>query len=300
MVNKNYPHPVLNAQTDDFIEEKSNFDIQVVKKIKDGNIHLNFAAELTEPNLEKLIAQNRIAFAVSISCPTTKYTEVFEFYELNHPVVINFNKVRDKINLNTYIVAKDDIDDYTSPLFNEDYDGAKFKIFTGDILAEGSQYDLELSKQIDPLTKIASIFQITVKDDEDGVAYDYDYDTKKINIILNKSNFNIYRELKEVQSQYNYLPPLMSSLVITPVLIDILADTLLELKNCDDDSERLECIAGHEKNQWFKVLNLKMKNLGYNLEEGFISDKPPLIVQKLLGEPLSKGLLFFEEGVFEK
>ncbi|EOP74189.1 hypothetical protein [Bacillus cereus] len=298
MADRNYPHPVLSKSTDDFNPSKASFDIKVSKKIEQMKYELICSVSLQERNLENLLAEGKIAFLVKIICSTTRYREVFQFNTMDYTITIPAIMVEKKVEIYTFIVATEKNDSYFSKDFNEDYEGASFIVFPGDVLAEGAEYQFKVDKKIDSLVKIPSIFTITYNKNKKTPPVDVNSTGEKIIVTLNHENFQKYKYLRELQSQYGHLAALTSSLFILPALVDVINDIRKSLNEYDNDYEAIkEYIAEYEINhRWFKVLNMKLQ------AEGILLNKPEdlvesslIIAQKLLGDPISNGLQFFDE-----
>ncbi|GCF82070.1 hypothetical protein [Bacillus cereus] len=298
MADRNYPHPVLSKNTDDFNPSKASFDIRVSKKIERMNYKLICSVSLKERNLESLLAEGKIAFLVKIICSATRYREVFQFKDLDYIITIPAIMVEKKVEIYTFIVATEKNESYFSKDFNEDYEGTSFIIFPGDVLAEGSEYQFKVDKKIDSLVKIPSIFTITYNNHKDTPPVDVNIAGEKIIVTLNHENFQKYKYLRELQNQYGHLAALTSSLFILPALVNVINDIRKSLDECNNDYETIkEYIAEYEINhRWFKVLNMKLQDKGIllNKPEDLV-DSSLVIAQKLLGDPISNGLQFFDE-----
>ncbi|WIG28479.1 hypothetical protein [Bacillus toyonensis] len=298
MAVRNYPHPVLSKNTDDFNPSKASFDIKVSKKIEQMNYKLVCSVSLKEKNLESLLAEGKIAFLVKIICSATRYREVFQFKDMDCVITIPAIMAEKKVEIYTFIVATEKNESYFSKDFNEDYEGTSFIVFPGDVLAEGSEYQFKVDKKIDSLVKIPSIFTITYNNHKDTPPVDVNIAGEKIVVTLNHENFQKYKYLRELQNQYGHLAALTSSLFILPALIDVINDIRKSLNECNNDYETIkEYIVENEINhRWFKVLNMKLQDKGIllNKPEDLV-ESSLVIAQKLLGDPISNGLQFFDE-----
>jgi hypothetical protein len=298
MVNKNYPHPVLTPYSDDFDPSKATFDIKISRKIERNNYQLYCEVDLNEKVLQELLRDGKIAFVVKILCSTTRYREVFQFNSLEHLITIPSSLLEKRAEISTFIIASEQINNYSSPLFNEIYEDANFVIFPGDVLAEGSEYKFNIEKQIDPLAKVPSIFTIVYSDNNHAPPADFSYNEEKIVVTLNKMNFQKYKDLKEMQNHYAHLSPLTSSLFILPVLVIVVQNIREELSDIQGDIESIKDYIEDKESgyKWFKVINTRLVDQGIKLTEpDNITDSSLVIAQKLLGDPLSNGLEFFEE-----
>ncbi|ABY42082.1 hypothetical protein [Bacillus mycoides] len=298
MADRNYPHPVLSKNTDDFNPAKASFDIKVSKKIERMNYKLICSVSLKEKNLESLLAEGKIAFLVKIICSATRYREVFQFQDMDYIITIPAIMAEKKVEIYTFIVATEKNESYFSKDFNEDYEGTSFIIFPGDVLAEGAEYQFKVDKKIDSLVKIPSIFTITYNNHKDTPPVDVNIAGEKIIVTLNHENFQKYKYLRELQNQYGHLAALTSSLFILPALVNVINDIRKSLDECNNDYETIKVyIAEYEINhRWFKVLNMKLQDKGIllNKPEDLV-ESSLVIAQKLLGDPISNGLQFFDE-----
>ena len=269
MANKNYPHPVLSAFTDDYNHETAKFDINITEKIEGANLHLICEAELTDPNLLTLLEQGYVAFIVKLESAATRYRDTFEFSKFEEIITIPAANIEKKVELSTFIVAKTQINNFSSLAFHEDYEGVSFTIYPGDILAEGSDYTLKLEKKIDPLTKVPSIFTIISTSDPKAAPMDVRTNEDQIIIVLNNENFEQYKYLKRIHNQFGHLSALTSAIFITPALVMTLENIKKDIVAFPPDPELIkEYIEDLEtRHRWFKVINMRLKDLKIDLVE---------------------------------
>ncbi|WP_416720816.1 hypothetical protein [Bacillus subtilis] len=296
MANKNYPHPVLISYTDDFNPSKAEFDIKVSKRTNKMNYELYCEVLLKEDNLQALLYEGKVTFAVKVVCSTTRYRNIFQFHSTENCLTIPASLLEKKVEISTFIVATEQIDNYYSLAFNEDYEDAKFTVFPGDVLAEGSEYTFNIEKKIDPLVKVPSVFTIVYN--AENLHADVHSNDEKIIITLNKQDFDKYKQLKPLQNQYGHLSALTSSLFILPALVSVIETIRRELINLDNDLEAINDYITDKENdhRWFKVINARLLDEGIKLSEpDNIMESSLVIAQKLLGNPLSNGLQFFDE-----
>ncbi|ATP92627.1 hypothetical protein RMT88_17665 [Bacillus altitudinis] len=298
MANKNYPHPVLCIDTDDYTQSDAAFDIKIIKKTDRMNYKLICDVSLHESNLEALLAEGKVTFLIKVTCSATRYREVFQFDRLDYIITIPSSIVEKKVEISTFIIAIQGIDAYFSEAFHEDYDDTTFVIFPGDVLAEGSNYSFNADKKVDPLVKVPSIFTIIINNNIQAPPFDVSRSNEKIIVALNKDNFHKYKYLKELQNQYGQLAALTSSIFILPALVEVINNIRKDLSEYNDDYDSIaEYIANQEiENRWFKVLNMKLQDADILLSKpDDIIESSLLIAQKLLGDPVSNGLNFFDE-----
>lgn len=302
MLNKNYPHPVLSKERDDFDKRKAYFDIKIFSKTEGNYYRLNCQVKLKERVIEDLIKQGNAKFVIRVHCNRTRFRKVFEFSELQEEIILPASSLDSKIEISTYIVAKKKIESYTSLSFHSDYEDISFIILPGDVLAEGPEYSMDVEKEIDKLVKLPSIFTIILDQAKTAPSMNVDSGGDKIVVRLNKINFEKYKQLKQMQEQYGNLAPLTSSLFITPALVMVLENIRLDIEKEGYNSDDLQGYVDEkiQEHRWFNVIHRKLKEQGkgFTHPDLFI-DGSIVIAQKLLGEPLTQGLDFFEELLTE-
>jgi len=131
-----YPHPVLNEYTNDFIE--GGFSIEVVSNNDNGNIiELQFDYSLSCSGVAELLSDGLAKIVLRLTCKETSFRTVYDM-ELNGITVISIPKknVANNIYIQAMVVATKNIDRYALKEFNRDYFGdTTFSLRKGDIIA---------------------------------------------------------------------------------------------------------------------------------------------------------------------
>ncbi|MCG6182297.1 hypothetical protein H1215_02365 [Anoxybacillus sp. LAT_38] len=289
---KYYPHPVLQKGSDDFVD--CEFNVSIEPKAEQNNYCFTVTAETTSKDMEELIKQERAYYSIHIECKNTRFRKIIKFTENNFSFRIPASNLDGKVELCSFIIAACDIDNYTDENFHPDYDGISFKVYKGDILAIGDEFSFSADKEIDPLIKVPSIFNIIRDDRRNAPPIDIDAGTDKVNIVLSKDNFEKYGILKSLQKDYNNLTALISSLLIIPAIVMLLENIKVRLESTDDVETLIEEL--EETHRWFRVLKSKLEDLGINIKEpNAFTESTLTIAQKLVGDPLTQGLKFFDE-----
>jgi hypothetical protein len=288
---KYYPHPVLQKGSDDFVD--CEFNVSIEPKAEQNNYYFTVTAETTSKDMEELIEKGSAYYSIHIECKNTRFRKIIKFTEKNYSFKIPASSLDGKVEICSFIIAASNIENYTNENFHPDYDGISFKVYKGDILAIGDEFSFSADKEIDPLIKVPSIFNI-IRDDSRNVPIDIDASTDKINIVLSKDNFEKYGILKSLQKDYNNLTALISSLLIVPAIVLVLENIKVRLESTDDAETLLEEL--EETHRWFRVLKSKLEDLGINIKEpNAFTESTLTIAQKLVGDPLTQGLKFFDE-----
>jgi hypothetical protein len=288
-----YPHPVLQNDTDDFIN--SEFNILIEPKIEQLDYSFIVVTELNNEQLKSLIEEGKASYSIRISCKNTRFRTMINSNTHHFSVKIPSSYLEGKVLFQPLIVASSEINEYTNESFSEDYEGISFKIYKGDTLAIGDGFAFDANKQIDPLIKVPSIFNIIRDDKRNAPPLEINSTGDKVNIVLSKENFEKYALLKGLQRDYKNLAPLVSSLFIVPAIITILEDIKRRIEASGNNREFV-IDEMEENHRWFKVLKSKLKELGIELHEpNAFTDSTLNIAYKIVGNPLTQGLKFFDE-----
>ncbi len=150
-----------------------------------------------------------------------------------------------------------------------------FKVQKGDVLAIDRDRSFDADKDIDPLKRIPSIFQVIKNNSDNPVSFDLDLNGPKVVIVLSPEIYDQYKLLSQAQD----LQATISSMLILPALIDLLE----RIKPSATGNDSI----GYENQRWYRVLKTKLLELGINLESAnSFTESSLVIAQKLIGEPL--------------
>lgn len=273
---RQYPHPVLSYFADDVID--SDFQASL-KSSKTQNTYIFEAQCVTScDGINELIEEKKACFAFHFECSTTRYRKVFRSFDSNFTFQLPADSIEGKVQICSFILAAQNLENYSLPEFHPDYEGHTFSIKKGDVLAIDDERTFFAEKEYDPLKRIPSIFSIQPNRDENALSFDIDSSGHKIIIKLSENNFEHYKTISLNQN----LQPLLSSLIIMPALVSILES----VKNAGDQEIDLE------EYRWYRVIKRRLKEFGVDIDnKSTFSDSTLALAQKLIGEPLNTSLL---------
>lgn len=174
-----------------------------------------------------------------------------------------------------FIVAKEEIFDYYNSSFNDDYNGMKFRLQRGNIIAIGGQTNVEITKEIEELSKIPSIFTICRCAEDTDESMKVDIGGEKIAITLCNKSFGNYKMLSGMPSML----PVLHSMLIVPALIY----TFETLKS--------EGISEFEDLRWYKSINRTLRKNKLILNNELLENIPSFaLAQKSLDLPIDRAL----------
>lgn len=268
-----YPHPVLSEDTDDYVNSSFEYGVQLEKGIREIIFKIN--VKVNNRELETLIEQDKAEYLIHIECPYTCYRLAIKTSDILFEKRIRESALNGKVSICAFLVAKQKLDNYHNEDFNDDYGNSAFNINRGEILAIGGQYDVDIIKETEELTKIPSIFSICRLAAEIDSSMKFNIDGNKIAISLCKSSFENYKILSNMPDML----PVFHSMIIIPSLIYVF-ETL-----------RREGTEDFEDRRWFKAIKKTLKNIGIELNMDLLENTPSYeLAQKLLDLPIDKAM----------
>ncbi|WP_027127959.1 hypothetical protein [Fusobacterium perfoetens] len=271
---KLFPHPVLWEKTDDYINSEFSSIVEIKREIRSIKLQVGF--KLKNKELEKMLSEEKIEYVIHIECPRTSYRKIIATSDKLVVETIKDENILGKIQISTFIVAKQELINYSNLNFNQDYFGIKFNLQKGTILAIGNQYRLEVEKEKEELGTIPSIFTICKRETEEEIGMGIEYNSEKIKISLNKSDYENYNQLVLNTSKNR---DSINIGIIFPALIYVLEHLKLEFEEIENNDYR-----------WFRALKHIFKNYNYELTKETLEEDSIVLAQKLLSYPLGRAL----------
>lgn len=274
---KSYPYPVLVKDSDDYIGSK--FIVHADKQLNGYNLLLNFSIELENEKLLELIKSGYATVVFHIENSLTGFRKWYETDNTKHRIEISINKLKETVEICSFIVAKKDISNYSNTSFNPDYgENASFDIEKGCVLAVGNQFELQIPKIKDELKDRPSFISIIGKDDIDCLRVDVDH-TEKLVIQVPKESFNKYRLIMNKPEIRNVL----ISIIIVPGLVSALDYLKDKVKEGNDEFDTELTCKG-----WVQALDKTFKNKPFEKDlKKELSDMNTFEwAQKLINEPI--------------
>lgn len=145
-----YPHPVLNEYTKDYLD--SRFSVDVRSHSDNGTeIVIELECQIECDGLIRTISEGKAQTILRLTCYRTSYRDTFELNAAGSTIIrIEKKKVTDCVDLQAMIVATEEIKNFRLPEFNEDYFGKTvFKIRKGDVLANEPGLKITLNTMLE-------------------------------------------------------------------------------------------------------------------------------------------------------
>lgn len=154
-----YPHPVLNEYTRDYLNSK--FGIDVLSHTDNGSeIVIELECQIDCDGLVQTIASGDAKAMFRLTCYRTSLREMYDLNPFGSTTIrIEKKKVTDSIDLQSMIIATREINKFRLPEFNTEYfGGIEFKIRKGDVLANEPGIKIKLNTMLEK--NMAGIVQV--------------------------------------------------------------------------------------------------------------------------------------------
>lgn len=276
---KLYPYPVLSSYSNDY--GNGSFDV-TIDVVRDGyDLRVDFLATLTCQSLLDCIKQGTAKYVYHLECAQTGFRTVVKTDKVSEIYMLLNKFVNGKLQICPFIVAVDDIREYTSADFHKDYQGIVFDIEAGCVMAVGKMVTVDISKDIDDLANTPSIFNISKNPDASCKQMLVDISQRKIIIKLPISDFYSYKAL----SATPLAQPILNSLTVVPALVYVLEELrALPIQERNENSDTL----------WYKVLSkVLLTQFDCDIEsEEFNNQNLLVLAQKLINNPITDAFTF--------
>lgn len=274
---KLYPYPVLANFNDDYVDSK--FNIIVIIQSFPNELIIQFKPELDNDGIKELIEKEMAYCCVHIECSLTSYRKIVQVPLGGLEYSIPADSIEGPISFCPFIVANQEITNYTNSKLNKDYDGATFDLEKGNILAIGQEVQTRVEKENDDLANVPSIFAVTEIKDPQRKDIVIDNAGNKINIQLPTDTFF---EFKVAMSSNPNSMSVLHSMIIIPAL----------MKCFEDMKSKPEEFYTYEDRRWFRALKKAMKKINLELsEENIMSIDAFSVAQKLMDNTTNRAIL---------
>ena len=130
---KLYPYPVLWDKNDDY-KKPSKFSVEVEAREDFKNIKLKISFLLRDKEIEKLIKENKAEYVAHIEATSTYFREIVTTRENEINYDLRDKDILGRLQINFFILAKQDIKNYRNNNFNVDYSSETFNLKKGNII----------------------------------------------------------------------------------------------------------------------------------------------------------------------
>ncbi len=214
ITNRLFTYPVLSEEKDDY---KESFFIVDYEQTMQGvnSLKLIFDITMNCLELEKLILNGQAEYVIHLECSTTAYREVVCSVSKHIEHIIPIGRINGTLDVVAFVILKKNITNLFCTDWVDDYNGTKFNLFAGSILAYQNLSSLDITKDYEEFTDTASIFSIYKRITDKSRPAEINLDSSKIRIGLGAQDYEIYA----LYAAKTELQALFHSMLVLPALV---------------------------------------------------------------------------------
>jgi len=291
--NRIFPYPILNnfEYVSDF-KKSSKYELtntftenSDVYRTSNSIVFKDIHFKLEDSELRNLYEQGKIKSCLIVEASASVYREMFELTDKPAEITIPIHLLKGDVYVSSYMYANEDIMEYYSEGFDDDYEGYTINIEKYSIIAVDDGFKFKVSVNEKEDNKASSIFMI-IRKDENSDIMEYENSFDRIKIYLPEKHFKNYESLK-MQSIYNNE---FFSMLVIPVLTSCLYE--LQMIAITDDSINDISDIIDDKAAWFKSICLAYeREMKQKLTiDDFKECQPLKLAQIILNKSSLKGM----------
>lgn len=282
---KLFPYPVLWFLNDDYSNQNNkkdpDFSVNIYFKQEFKQLIISYDISLSDKEQLKLIEEGKASYCIHVENSLTSFRKIHLTKERKGSIILEDKDINHEIEVSTFVVVLEEINDYKNNNLNEDYDGIDLNVSKGSMLAVGDFAKFTIDKSQNDLGKKDSILSISKKYDIDKMGFEMESD--RIIIFLNEEDFT---QLQFLQASNRY-KDVIYSILIVPALIYVFD----AIERCEDQE-----LDNYRQYRWFRSLERIFSSNNLDLNPQTIRVKTSYkLAQTIIGNPISKALAFLNE-----
>lgn len=279
--NINYPYPVIREYVEDY--KTTTFKGEMVVNLQPDGYLIRPNFEISNTQISEYICSEKLTYAIEVQSPATWYRKLFVVKD-NQPIRLEPTVLHERVELIPCIIAKEGISGFSNNDFEEEYQGIKFEISVGDVVAIGEKRTFDALYQNDVIKNGSSIVSIGGSDTTKEIICDYSGSV--IEITLPMDQYNDYIECGYLKTKYKTL----NAILTIPVLVEAIGFIAHDTENPEETS-------GFESKAWYKTIVVNLKRVAENNENKYLQmlSKPFASAELLLGNNYVAALKFVSQ-----
>lgn len=194
--NRLFPYPTV--QKDNGVYTTAKYTTSVTNQVDGSNCKLLFQASISVPEIQKLIEDDKAAFAFHLECSRTYFRQMVTFKDNNFGIIVDGNKIDRQLEICPLIVATKDVAAFTCSDLSDIYADEDISFAKGDVIAVGEQQVLTIIKDKDALKKLSSIFYVDAYPDGNDIKHmTISPDDQQIGILIPKNDAARFSQCKD-------------------------------------------------------------------------------------------------------
>ena len=157
-INTSYPYPVLFMNNDDYSD--SSFDTSIAVQESFGEVRIEARFVLINEGISHLIDEHKAVYLIHVECGQTSFRQAYHSASKLLEILIPADKLRGKIEIHSFIIANERIEEYTNNNLSDWYTDSLITFEKGNILAIGNAIETTLFEDNTELLNLPSIVKV--------------------------------------------------------------------------------------------------------------------------------------------
>lgn len=259
-----FPYPVLRPDVDDYTDGaiQATVDIKPCGNGLDLKADINFA--LSVPEIADLVKKKKASYTIVFECRDTYFRHAERSFTPSFESSFPNGSLRGEVVINPYVIATENIEDFSSSLVNAEFGPGPFQFSQGSVLAVDRPQSVYIDKDV--FRPVSSVFVLVSDESLTGHEWQVKLSFDKVHIAVSpdlKATIDSARNTRKNQAI------LINSIYFAAVMQCI---TCLKRENSD-----------FETYKWAKVIEQKCHALGLDIA----NQDEYALTQKLMRNPLA-------------
>src|SRR5258706_5000970 len=190
---RSYPYPVVGNRDD---VPGAAFQAALEMTSDKEQVYVSVSINCSSATINKLILAGTAKFVLHLECTNTLFRRAFEFSKPSTQISIPVENLNDAVEANVFVCAAKKIGDYRVDKAHPDYGDSTFEVKPGEVLAISEGHVFYIESNFDSLSRVGSIMQVQESSESGDSPMRIDWYSDKIVIILAKSDYKDYKQLK--------------------------------------------------------------------------------------------------------
>lgn len=203
---KLFPYPTLNNYKMNNAYENSSYELKMSGKVEtDSTLIIKEAyADIVNEDIERFVRDGRAKAVLIVECSQTTYRKIILLSTEPKDIEISLAELNGTVEISSYVYATQDIEDFSSSCFIEDYKDYSFYIEKYAILAIDDGFKTTVLHEEKKDKKIASIFSVIPNIDDKEEGFIVSSDSDRIVIQMPARSYGFYENLK-MNDNFKYM-----------------------------------------------------------------------------------------------
>lgn len=193
---KAYPYPVLSYLNDDYNDGsafEADFDLNLDLIAGKNNVEIQYDVRLNNLELNETLIDRKTKLVLDIASPQTLFRETRPLTSFTGQLSFDGGELYGTLEVTAYLVAMQEMPNFTSKGFNKEYQGGVFEVHNGDVLgiSETSVFEIVFDRDSDP-----DLMRVVLSDGLAPNDYEFDLNASVISVRVGENVMNYWNRTR--------------------------------------------------------------------------------------------------------